>query len=48
MDRLFGEDARLARRARAEMIVDETAAGVGQLTVHEWRDEWVDGFTARH
>ena len=48
MNRLFGEDTRLARRARAEMIVDEAAIGLGQLAVHERRDKGIDELTTRH
>ena len=46
--RALGGDARLARRADAQMGVDELPIGHGQLAVDVGRHERIDGLTVRH
>jgi len=46
--RLLGSDARVARRAGAQMIFDRAAVGDGQFAVDERRHQWIERITFKH
>jgi hypothetical protein len=45
---LFRRDARMARRAHAQVFVHLQAVRVRQLVVNVWSDEGVDGLAVKH
>jgi hypothetical protein len=45
---LLGSDARVARRAPAQMIVDDAPLRIGELAVDVRCDKGIDLLTVRH